>query len=377
MKKPKIAIVGAGLSGLYAAYKLQKMGGTDYVLLESRDVPGGRILTLSARQMGAPGSAASGVVDYFDLGPSWFWPDFQPELSELIEELGLQRYPQHEAGDMLIERERGRPVVRTSGYISSSTAMRIHGGMGTLIAALQDQLDSARIHTGQTVRYIRQTEQGLEVESHDASYQATIWNVDHVLLAIPPRLVQATIAFSPALPLALSQSWKQTATWMAPHAKYVAIYATPFWRKQGLSGEARSGLGPLVEIHDASTAHGQAALFGFVGVPAPVRNTLGQSEIRALCRAQLSRLFGSKAGSPTADFLKDWAADPHTAIEADRASTGQHASAPPSQAALGPWKGCLTGVASEWSMRFPGYLAGAIDAVDRALLAWIAAIPRQ
>ncbi|XVN16400.1 FAD-dependent oxidoreductase [Pseudomonas corrugata] len=40
MQTARIAIVGAGLSGLYAAYALQQKGVTDYVVLEARDVLG-------------------------------------------------------------------------------------------------------------------------------------------------------------------------------------------------------------------------------------------------------------------------------------------------------------------------------------------------
>jgi monoamine oxidase len=133
---------------------------------------------------------------------------------------------------------------------------------------------------------------------------------------------------------------------MAPHAKYLAIYEAPFWRALGLSGQARSAAGPLGEIHDASLPDGPAALFGFFGVPAGVRQRVPDAEMRALCRAQLVRLFGATA------------------------ATAQHAGAPPATAADGPWRGRLTGIASEWSPQFPGYLAGAIDAASRGIQQW-------
>jgi monoamine oxidase len=31
------------------------------------------------------------------------------------------------------------------------------------------------------------------------------------------------------------------------------------------------------------------------------------------------------------------------------------------------WRGRLAGIGSEWSARYPGYLAGAIDAADAAI----------
>lgn len=48
MQTARIAIVGAGLSGLHAAFLLEQQGIGDYVLLEARDTPGGRIASASA-----------------------------------------------------------------------------------------------------------------------------------------------------------------------------------------------------------------------------------------------------------------------------------------------------------------------------------------
>ena len=36
---------------------------------------------------------------------------------------------------------------------------------------------------------------------------------------------------APALPDALQRQWQACGTWMAPHAKYVAVYDTPFYRR--------------------------------------------------------------------------------------------------------------------------------------------------
>lgn len=41
MKRVRIAIVGAGLRGRHAAWRLERMGIRDYVVLEARDLPGG------------------------------------------------------------------------------------------------------------------------------------------------------------------------------------------------------------------------------------------------------------------------------------------------------------------------------------------------
>lgn len=153
-------------------------------------------------------------------------------------------------------------------------------------------------------------------------------------------------------------------TWMAPHAKYVAVYDKPFWREQGLSGQARSACGPLVEIHDASNPQGKAALFGFVGLPANQRQQLTQVELKSLCREQLEALFGNEATTPQFELLQDWAIEPYTATAQDSSFSAQHTAAPPNQTTTGPWHNRITGIGSEWSVEFPGYIAGAIDAAS-------------
>jgi len=244
--------------------------------------------------------------------------------------------------------------------------MRIAGGMYALIDALYQRLDPARVVTGQTVRRLRFSEPCIELLSEDAEGQTLSYNADHVLLAMPPRLVESQLTFSPALPDELARQWQATDTWMAPHAKYIAVFDQPFWREQGLSGEARSAVGPMVEIHDASTQGGKAALFGFLGVPADVRRRVSEEELITACRTQFGRLFGSQAENPEAEFIKDWAKEVYTATDTDQSAYGDHP-VPALSPSSGAWANRLTGVGSEWSREFTGYLAGAIDATNRGL----------
>ena len=381
MNNIPVAIVGGGLSGLYAAFLLEKKG-IDYILLEARHTLGGRILAgrfpkqqSSAHLTSDPSdfepsnskTVDMAVIDGFDLGPSWFWPAFQQQLAAVIDELKLESFAQFEDGDMMVERSPNEPAMRTQGYKSAPPSMRLVGGMSALINALYSRLDSTRVLTGQIVRRLHNTGECIELACADTSGQRHTWHAQHVLLALPPRLAENNITFTPALPKELSEQWRDTATWMAPHAKYFAIYDTPFWRQQGLSGEARSALGPLNEIHDASIIDGSGALFGFFGVPMQLRKSVSEDALKAHCRAQLVRLFGSQANSPKAEYFKDWSQDPFTATAEDASSTGQHGSAPTPKVISGVWENCLTGIASEWSPQFSGYTAGAIEAASIAV----------
>jgi monoamine oxidase len=100
---------------------------------------------------------------------------------------------------------------------------------------------------------------------------------------------------------------------MAPHSKFFALYDHPFWREAGLSGTAQSMVGPMMEMHDATTASVKAALFGFLGVAAEQRVLLGEEALTRACLDQFARIFGEEAGGPRATLFKDWAADPLTA----------------------------------------------------------------
>ncbi|SDD99988.1 flavin monoamine oxidase family protein [Aquimonas voraii] len=368
MNRARVVIVGAGLAGLYAAWRLQRAGIEDYVVLEARERVGGRILSLHSRE-DAP--AASRV----DLGPTWFWPAHQPDLAALVRPLGVPVFEQHHAGDVLVERAPGRPAQRYAGSIGMAGSMRLAGGMAALVDALRERIDPARLHLGARVRRIEAQDPALELAVEWADGGVDAWRAEHALLALPPRLAARCIDFKPALPAGLLASWRATPTWMAPHAKYIAVFDAPFWREQGLCGTAQSALGPMAEIHDASLPGGDAALFGFLGVPARARREAPEAALRAACRGQLTRLFGEPAARPVAEFFKDWAADPLTADAADLDGAAHHAEAPESMARGLPWASRLIGIGSEWSVSFPGYLAGAVEAAETAVSMLLAQAP--
>lgn len=364
----RVAIIGAGLSGLYAAFLLEQKGIKDYIILEARETLGGRIVSVAPSDSAADSAPDTSVpADSFDLGPSWFWPEFQPQLDRLVHDLNLERFEQYEDGGMVMEHSPDVPPVVTLGYTNSPSSVRLAGGMAALIDALRQSVNEKRIYTGHRVNRLRCEGERVTVVAEDAVGDSAEWSAEHVLLALPPRLAANSIEFVPALPNDTFRKWSSTATWMAPHAKYFAVYEKPFWRAQGLSGQGRSRVGPMGEIHDASIPGGSGALFGFVGIPARIRKGISENQMQALCRAQLVRMFGEQAGTPKAEFYRDWSLEPFTATEADMDSAGQHAVAPASTVASGLWKGRLAGIASEWSPQFPGYVAGAVEAASRAV----------
>ncbi|MES2253848.1 MAG: FAD-dependent oxidoreductase [Pseudomonadota bacterium] len=346
-----IVIVGGGLSGLYAA-RLLAAAGADFILLEARDRLGGRIFSVAD--------------DGFDLGPAWFWPDMQPVMARLIEELGLASFAQYSEGDVLIERAAREPVQRFAGFGQMASSFRVAGGTGALVTALAKTVPQDRIRLGITVTAAELRDGGVLLTARNAGGETISISASHVLFAAPPRLLDRTVAFTTAMTPALRTRWRQTPTWMAPHAKFLAAYEKPFWRDSGLSGTAQSMVGPMVEIHDASAMAGGAALFGFLGVPAAMRQKIGEDALKAHCLAQLVRLFGAKAANPAAMFLKDWSTDALTATTDDW-EAGEHP-VPVSKPWFDPaWADRAVMAGSEAALEHPGYLEGALLAAGRAV----------
>lgn len=342
-----ILIIGGGLAGLRLAHLLD-LRGHDYQLVEARNRLGGRILTTQVN-----GGA-------FDLGPAWFWPG-QPRIAALIRSLGLTPFEQHADGHLIFEDEAGQ-THRGQGFASADRALRLQGGFGALIAALAGQVTAQRLHVGAPVTRLVRSADRITAHLPNGTIVAR-----HVVLALPPRIAADRMMFSPAMPDATIAAMARIPTWMAGHAKAVAVYDHPFWRDAGLSGDAISRRGPLAEIHDASAApHGPFALFGFVGVPAAAR--ANEDALRAAIRAQLLRLFGAAAG-PAALHIKDWARDPHTAIDADAALPAAHPQYGLPAALQGLWDGRVQFAGTEVASRFGGYVEGALEAAEAVAVA--------
>ncbi len=355
MMTPNVLIVGGGLAGLYAARLLHRAD-IPFQVIEARGRLGGRVLTVDAS--GTPGAAG------FDLGASWFWPSAQPVLATLLDQLGIATYVQHEEGQLLLQRSPQQPPQRIASLGQDYPSARMEGGTATLITRLAAGLPAGRISLSTKVTRAALEGAATELTVTDANGGVSTLRGSHVIFALPPRLLGASILFSPTVDASSALLWRTTPTWMAPNAKLVFAYDQPFWRAEGLSGGARSTVGPLVEVHDATTSN-HAALFGFVGVPAAQRKELGDATIVEAAAKQLVQLFGPQAAQYTATVYKDWAVDPLTATSDDRVAAG-HPAIHPRPWVSGAWEGRAFLAGSETSESDPGLLAGAVKAAERA-----------
>ncbi|MES0825049.1 flavin monoamine oxidase family protein [Ruegeria sp. SCP11] len=343
----RVLIIGAGLSGLSLATQLFERG-HDVLLAEARDRPGGRILT---ERLGN---------GFFDLGPAWYWPG-QPRIAALVDQLGLKWFKQYSTGALCFEDETGR-VEWGRSFASMQEPYRLQGGMAALTDALVAELPADRIKLSTSITALNRDNDGITATSENG---LTI-RAQQVVLALPPR-VASRIAFSPALPQATREAMSGIATWMAGQAKAIATYDTPFWRKAGLSGGAMSRHGPMVELHDASPAlGGHYALFGFIGLPPQARRD--ELHLRQALSDQLVRLFGLEAAEPVSLRIVDWVFEPFTATPLDQQPMYAHPHYGMPRALDRIWGNRLIFAGTEVATQFGGYLEGALEAAENALL---------
>ncbi|SOH93208.1 monoamine oxidase [Monaibacterium marinum] len=344
-----ILIVGGGLAGLALADHLTSQG-RDFLLLEAQDRLGGRILT----------KEYSGAA--FDLGPAWFWPG-QPRMAALAERFNIPVFEQFSTGDLVYQEHSGA-VQRGRGYASMAGSYRLAGGIGSLVNALGDIVDPAKFLTNTRLIAVEHSAGSITAQV-DHGGTAQIIKANKIVMAIPPRVIADTVSFEPALDAAQMQALQNVPTWMAGQAKIIAVYDQPHWRNAGLSGDAMSQRGPMVEIHDASPMQGGPyALFGFVGVPADVR-VLHRDEMMRLAQEQLIALFGPKMASPMHLTLQDWASIPGIARPQDRQPVRSHPSYGLPTKLSGLTARGLIFASTETAPEFGGFLEGALEAAER------------
>lgn len=183
------------------------------------------------------------------------------------------------------------------------------------------------------------------------------------VVALAPTLT-ARIHFEPQLP-ALREQLAQRAP-MGHTSKAFLLYATPFWRAAGLSGEAVCGGGPVTFVVDNTDEDGlQPCLLAFL-VGGPGREWAARSEAdrRAAIIEQLVRYFGEAARTPTDFIEQDWSRERYTGgCPTSAFPTGvltQFGDALRTPCGRIHWAGTET--ATEWN----GYMEGAIEAGERA-----------
>jgi monoamine oxidase len=131
---------------------------------------------------------------------------------------------------------------------------------------------------------------------------------DRVIVTLPPTLA-GRLEYAPALP-----SWRDQLTQRLPAGsviKLYAVYQEPFWRADGLTGQAASDQGPIKVTFDNSPPDGSpGVLMGFMEAnDGRAAARLPLEERRAAALSCFVRYFGPKAAHPVEYIERDWMAE--------------------------------------------------------------------
>jgi len=213
--------------------------------------------------------------------------------------------------------------------------------------------DRVRLHA--KVTRIEWAESAVAVSSSDGVVEAR-----RAILAVAPAQ-RLDIDIAPAPPIEyqqLAQRWPLGAL-----TKSYAAYPTPFWRAQGLSGQALSDEGPVFITFDVSPgSDGPGILLGFTD--ARRFDRLDPAQRRAQALDCFAALFGEQAAHPIDFADQRWGAE-------DFAPGGPTAAVPPGswtqfgpllRRPVGPLHWAGTETADDWT----GFMDGAVRSGQRA-----------
>ena len=234
---------------------------------------------------------------------------------------------------------------------------RFVNGAQTLAVAAASELGD-RLMLGSPVRRIDYAPDGVTAGADGVTVRAR-----RAIVALPPTLA-GRIAYSPPLPAYRDQLTQRFP--MGSVIKCLAIYDEPFWRAQGLSGSAVSGLGPLTIIFDNSPPHGSPGIIvGFLeGHWARELGRAGAEDRRRAVLENLGRLFGPRAARPEQYIERNWAEEEwsrgcYVGYTPPGVLT---AYGPAIREPIGPIHWAGTETATVWN----GYMDGAIQSGERA-----------
>lgn len=177
---------------------------------------------------------------------------------------------------------------------------RIIGGSIRIAETMAAELGD-RVRLGEPVARIVQDDHGVLVTTRDGiEYAGT-----QVIVTLPPTLA-GRLTYDPPLP-----SWRDQLTQRLPAGSVIKVYAaydTPFWRADGLNGQAASDRGPVKVTFDNSPPSGDpGVLMGFLeGNDARTWARRSEAERRAAVLGCFARYFGERARTPREYVERDW-----------------------------------------------------------------------
>jgi monoamine oxidase len=235
---------------------------------------------------------------------------------------------------------------------------RFVGGSQLIPIGMAEELGEERLVLGAPVRRVERAADSVTVHADGAIARGR-----RAIVAIAPTLA-GRIAYDP--PLAGYRDQLTQRMPLGTVAKCMAVYAEPFWRSEGLSGQGTSDRGPVRLTFDNSPPDGSpGVLLGFLeGRHARELGRLRADERRTAVVDCFARMFGPRAASPDDYIERLWAEEEWTrGCYGCHMPTGAWTSYGPAlHAPIGPlhWAG------AEYAQVWNGYMEGAARSGEAA-----------
>lgn len=233
---------------------------------------------------------------------------------------------------------------------------RVVGGTQRIAQALAAEL-GGRVLLGRPVHGVDWTPDGAVLHAAGLELRAR-----RVILAVPPPCAEA-IDYRPALPP--RRRALLAGMTMGRVIKVNAVYDTPFWRAEGLSGQADGDRFALGTVYDNSPPSGTpGVLVGFLeGQHADACRRLPAAQRHRKILADLVSYFGPRAGNPIDIIEHDWTAEQFTGGGYGAfATTGALF---PFGPALRAPVGALHWAGAETAVHWAGHMDGAVESGHR------------
>lgn len=181
-----------------------------------------------------------------------------------------------------------------------SQAYRVQGGTQLLATKLAAKLGSSRVILNAPVRKIQKVGSKYLVWADTALVTAS-----KVVVAMSPPLA-ARIIYDPILPASRDQLTQRM--FMGALGKGVAIYKTPFWRANGLSGQVVSDSGIIRSTYDSSPDDASfGAMMGFIEADEMrAFDAKTEDEVKAAVLQVFVTYFGPQAANATEVIIQRW-----------------------------------------------------------------------
>jgi monoamine oxidase len=236
---------------------------------------------------------------------------------------------------------------------------RFVGGSQLIPIRMAEELGAEQIVLGAPVRRIvHGADEGVTVHA-----DGVVARGRRAILAIAPTLA-GRIAYDPPLPGYRDQLTQRMP--LGTVAKCMTVYEEPFWRAEGLSGQATSDRGPVRLMFDNSPPDGSpGVLLGFLeGRHARELGRLPEQERRTAVVDCFARMFGPRAANPSEYIERLWAEEEWTrGCYGCHMPTGGWTNYGP---ALHAPIGQLHWAGAEYAQVWSGYMDGAVRSGDAA-----------